>query len=592
MKGHGCTLISGWIATCVLMSGKATAQFPTPSERTGYRETPTYAETMAYLRELETESDFIHVDRFGETPLGRTLYYVVVSRDRAFDPESARQSGKLVMLIQNGIHSGEIDGKDACLELIRDLAVTGERAELLEHVILVIVPILNLDGHEQRSPYNRINQNGPAEMGFRATAQNYNLNRDYMKLDTPELRAWVALWNRWNPDFFIDNHVTDGADFQYAMTYTISRHPNTAPEIAAFCQEQFIPVVSRKMAAAGEPIFPYVVTMGRPLHSGIIDFVETPRYSTGYAGVRNRPGLLVETHMLKDYARRVKANYLMMVAVLELLNERPDLLRSAVEQADLHAGRGEERRLPLEFKRDSTADTVDFLGFEYDSLQSDISGGTWIRYDPTRPVTMRLPYFGRMHSTLEVDVPWAYVIPPQWTEVIDRLKRHGVEMQPLHAQALPVERYRLRGVTWDPESFEGHHQVSCSTRTESSVVDYPEGSWLVPTAQVCLRLIVHALEPEGPDSFLRWGFFDTILEQKEYAEEYAAESLAVEMLQNRPDIRNEFDSLLAADSVFAASPEARWDFFYKRSPFAEPMFNLYPVGRIMEETPVRVIRPD
>jgi hypothetical protein len=581
-----CTLLAP-----LLLCGQSWAQFPTPSERTGYRATPTYEETIDYLRELQAQSDFIHLDRFGETPLGRPLYSVVVSKDRAFDPASARRTGKLVLLIQNGIHAGEIDGKDACLELIRDLAVTGERADLLEHVVLVIVPVFNVDGHEQRSPYNRINQNGPEEMGFRATSQNYNLNRDYMKLDAPETRALLALWNLWNPDFFIDNHVTDGADFQYALTYTISRHPNTAPEIAAWNRDWFIPVVTRKMASAGEPIFPYVVTRGGPLRSGIIDFVETPRYSTGYAATRNRPGLLVETHMLKSYARRVRATYLMMVAVLELLNEGPDLLAKAVREADSHAVSGLERTLSLSFKRDSIPDTVDFLGFEYDTLKSEISGGTWTRYDTTRPVILRLPYFDRQHSTFDVTVPWAYVIPPQWTDVIARLKWHGVETLELaRAQAVPVERYRLHNVKWEAESFEGHHLATCSTTTETALVDYPAGSVVVLTSQVRSRLVVNALEPLAPDAFLRWGFFDTILEQKEYAEDYAAEKLAASMLSSRPDIRREYDSLLAADSAFAGNPADRWDFFYKRSPWAEPMFDVYPVGRILTETAL-VTRP-
>jgi hypothetical protein len=558
---------------------------PTPSERTGYRETPTYDETLDYLRKLAAESKSIHIDQFGQSSLGRSLSYVVVSSDRAFDPDAARRTGKLVVFIQNGIHAGEIDGKDACLELIRD--VTGSRADLLEQAILVIVPVFNVDGHEMRSPYNRINQNGPAEMGFRATAQNYNLNRDYTKLDTPEMRAWVALWNRWNPDFFIDNHVTDGADFQYALTYTISRKEGTAPEIAAWCRDLFVPVVSSKMAAAGEPICPYVVTRGQSLRDGLVDFVEPPRFSTGYAGARNRPGLLVETHMLKPYGRRVHANYLMMVAVLELLHEHANDLHEAIRTADAHARSGLGTTLALDFKRDTVADTVDFLGFEYDSLQSSISGSTWIRYDTTRPVTMRLPRYSRVNPTVVVDVPWAYVIPPQWTDVLGRLALHGVEMRRLdREQTLSVSRYRFSHVSWSADAFEGHHAVSCSTSTEIDTVTYPAGSVVVSTAQLRGRLLVHLLEPAGPDSFLHWGFFDTILEQKEYAEEYATEKLAATLLRDQPALGKEFDSLLAADTLFARDPQARWDFFYKRSPYAEPMYRVYPVGKLMQEQPL------
>jgi hypothetical protein len=573
------------LALTVACAGGVALAAPAPSERTDYRQTPTYAETMAYLQDLSTQSEWIHLDTFGVTPLGRPMHVVVVSADRAFDPESAARTGKLVVLIQNGIHSGEIDGKDACLELVRDLAVTRERAALLEHVVLVIIPVFNIDGHEVRSPYNRINQNGPAEMGFRATSQNYNLNRDYMKLDAPELRAWVALWNRWDPAFFIDNHVTDGADFQYAITYTITRHPNSDRDVAAWGNQVFVPEISRRMQELGEPIFPYVVTGGGPLRAGLFDWVEDPRFSTGYAGIRNRPGLLVEMHMLKDYGRRVRANYLFMVAVLELLNRRPDALRSAVAAADRRAVLGQEETIALEFVRTPEADTVDFRGYEYDSVHSEITGGTWIRYDRARPVTMRVPYFGRMQATLEVSLPWAYIIPPPWTDVIERLRLHGVEMQVLGAQELEVERYRLHRVRWEAESYEGHHRVSCSTSVESARVFFPRGSVLVTTRQARSRLVVHLLEPGAPDSFLRWGFFDTILEQKEYAEDYAAESLAVAMVRD-PTTRREFDSLVAADSLFARSPDARRDFFYKRSPFAEPELRVYPVARLPVEVPV------
>ena len=572
----------------LLLCGPVLAAEPAPSERTGYVQTPDYAATLDYLAGLAKSSDWIHIDTFGTTPLGRPMTSVIVSRDKAFTPERARKAGKLVLLIQNGIHSGEIDGKDACLELIRDLAVTREKAKLLEQVILVIVPVFNIDGHELRSPYNRINQNGPAVMGFRATSQNFNLNRDYMKVDAPEMRAWVGLWNRWDPDLLVDNHVTDGADFQYAVTYTITRHGNSDRSIAAWGQDVFIPAMTARMKELGEPIFPYFGTRETSVRSGITDWVEAPRFSTGYAGVRNRPGLLVEMHMLKDYKRRVRGNYLMMVALLELLNARGKDLQNAIRQADQASLAGTDSVVALGFTRTDEADTVDFLGFEYDSVKSEITEGWWIRYDTTRPITMRLPYFGRMRTSVEVTRPWAYIIPPQWTDVIARLEVHGVEMQKLEAQELEVERYRLHHVSWDARSFEGHHPVTCSATVERARVRIERGSLLVPTLQKRSRLVVHALEPQAPDAFLKWGFFDTILEQKEYAEDYAAESLAVAMLAERPGLRQTYDSLVAADTAFAKNPESRRDFFYKRSPWAEPMFNVYPVVRLPAE--VKVIR--
>jgi hypothetical protein len=558
-------------------------QFITKAEATSYLETPNYQETIDYLKMLERESRWVRLEQFGTTPLGRPMYIAMVSSDRAFTPEAVRHEGKLIVLIQNGIHSGEIDGKDACLALIRDMAITKERAALLDHVMLVIIPVYNIDGHEMASPYNRINQNGPSQMGFRATSQNFNLNRDYMKADAPETQAFVRLWNRWEPDLFIDNHVTDGADFQYAVTYTITRHDNAAPSVRDWGRDVFTPIVTKKMTAMNEPIFPYVTVTGATMNDGLVDFVEIPRFSTGYAAARNRPGLLVEMHMLKDYKRRVIGNYRMMVAVLETLNEQPAALRNAVVLADSLATLGLREPVSLSFKRTKTPDTVDFLGYPWRVRKSEISGGEWVEYNSTKPQTLRVPYFNTVEPTVTVMPPYAYLIPPQWTALVEKLDLHDVEIDRLReARTLEVETYRLDSVKWSKESFEGHHLVECKPLPHTERVAFPAGTIMVRTAQPAARLIMHALEPGGPDSFLRWGFFDAILEQKEYAESYAAEALAAKMLAEDPKLKTEFDARVAADTAFANSPDARWDFFYKRSPYAEPMLRVYPVGRLMK----------
>lgn len=561
----------------------------TYAEQTNYEKTPSYAETIEYLRLLERESRWVRLGEFGTTPEGRPMHYVVVSDDRTFTPEAVHYTGEIVLLIQNGIHAGEIDGKDACLAMIRDIAVTKERADLLANVTLIIVPVFNIDGHEMMSPYNRINQNGPAEMGFRATSQNYNLNRDYLKIDAPEMRAMVELWNTWQPDLFIDNHITNGADFQYNVSYTITQFANSPQSIQNWSRNIFIPVVSAKMAVMDEPIIPYVITMGGTPDKGIVSWVESPRFSTGYAAIRNRPGLLVEMHMLKDYKRRVTGNYKMMIAVLEMLNEQPGALHQATLAADSTALKGIPAVLPLSFARDSVADTIDFLGYAWDTVHSEIADGDWIRYDTTRPVTMRIPHFNKMHVRTEVEVPHAYLIPQQWTDVIERIGVHDVDMFRLEEPAtLSVEAYTFDSVSWRKESYEGHHLASYKTATETRTITYPAGTVVIPTAQLNRRLIVHALEPEAPDAFVKWGFFDLILEQKEYSERYASEKLGNKMLAGDPKLKAEFEAKLASDSAFAANPRARWNFFYRRSPYAEPMLNVYPVTRLMTEQPLKL----
>jgi hypothetical protein len=398
------------------------------------------------------------------------------------------------------------------------------------------------------------------------------------------MRALIALWNDWNPDLFIDNHVTNGADFQYAVTYTVTRYANGPASVSAWSRDTFVPVVSEKMADMGEPIVPYVITRGKPVDSGMIAWAESPRFSTGYAAARNRPGLLVELHMHKDYERRVTANYKLMVAVIEMLNEQPEALRSAVAQADAEAVAGAVQAVPVGFRREEPPDTIEFLGYRSEYRQSDVSGGAWVHYDRTQPVTLQVPFQNRLVPDETIAPPYAYLIPPQWTDVIERLNVHGVKMQRLReAVKLEIETYRFSSVDWQDESFEGHHLVDYETETIGQTVTYPKGTVVIKSAQAGVRLIVHALEPRGYDSFVRWGFFDTILEQKEYADRHAAEALAVEMLANDPELKAEFEARLATDSAFAASPRARWDFFYKRSPYAEPMLNVYPVGRLSHE---------
>ncbi len=566
-------------------SSAVSAQFTTHAESTDYVETPRYDETIEYIRTLAANSSWIHLESFGTTPEGRTMWSVIVSSEEAFTPAAAAATGHVKVLIQNGIHSGEIDGKDASLALIRDMAVLKTRRALLDHVMLIIVPVFNIDGHEMMSKYNRINQDGPIEMGFRATGQNLNLNRDYLKVDTPEMAALVQLWNRWEPDLLIDNHVTDGADFQYATTYTISRHDSAPPSVRDWSRKIFVPVVTQKMKDMNEPIFPYVATGGRPLHEGITDFVETPRYSTGYAPIRNRPGLLVEMHMLKNYKRRVTANYKMMVAVLEMLNEAPDALKQANKTADSMDIAGAFDHIPLRFERVDEPDTVDFLGYPYETRVSEISGGEWIVYDTTKKVTLRLPYYGQMRATLKISTPFAYLIPQQWTETIDKLALHGVHMNRLTAGVeLDVETYLFDSVSFAERPFEGRHLVNYVTSSEMRRVAYPEGTYVVFLTQPGMRLIMHALEPDAPDSFFKWGFFNTILERKEYGERYASEALGVDMLANDPAVKAEFEQRIQQDSSFAADPTARWNFFYHRSKWSEPMLNVYPVGRLLQKT--------
>ncbi len=564
----------------------------TRAEITDYKETPRYDETMAYCRRLAAASEFIHLETIGRSPEGRDILAVVASLDKAFTPEAARATGKEIVLVNCCIHPGESEGKDACLALLRDLLINGEAktSGLLDHAILIVVPIHGVDGHERFGPYNRINQNGPVEMGWRTTAQNYNLNRDWMKADAPEMRAELDLFHRWLPDLLIDTHTTDGADYQYDLTYSLEKFANQHPAVVAWQKEAFDGHIFPALTKLGHKIAPYI-TLRNPLEprAGFDDGATKPRFSTGYGALWNRSALLVETHMLKDYHNRVTATYDLLKGILAEIQRAPGALRHATEQADretVAAGQHFDpaRKLPLDFKNGPGSVPFEFLGVEYRHELSGVSGMPWIQFDAGKPVTFTVPFFNEVLTTKEVVPPLGYVVPAAWTVVIDRLRAHGIAFttltQPLTQE---VETYQFDHVEWDARPFENHHAIKEMTfRPVRRTMTFPAGSAVVTLDQPGAKVAVGLLEPGAPDSLLHWGYLDAIFEQKEYAEEYVMEPMARAMMARDPKLREEFETKLETDPVFAGSAAARLEFFYQRTPYFDDRLNVYPIGRIFE----------
>lgn len=560
----------------------------THAERTDYRETPPYDATIDYCQRLAQASPLIQFHSFGKSGQGRDLPLVVATESDAFTPDAARRAGKPVVLIQACIHAGEPDGKDAGLALLRDIAITGTRAGLLQNLVLLFIPIYNTDGHERSSPYNRINQNGPADMGWRTTASYQNLNRDYMKADTPETRAWLSLWNEWKPDLFIDCHVTDGADYRCNITFQHEHHAGVAPSVLAWERKAFDDRVASATEKAGNVISWYLEFIdNRDLTIGIRDFNGSPRFSTGYTPLRNRPGILIETHMLKPYRPRVIGTYDFLRFALAEVNDDPESLLAAVKQADeetLAAGQtyDPERLYPLDFELTENSRPYDLKGFEYHTEMSDVSGDTRVTFG-SEPLDLTVPMYDELRVTKAVAQPLSYIVPAQWQEVIEVLKAHGLTLQTISEPlSTEVESYRFSDVRWPGGPFEGRQMPSFTAEKVTELRTFPAGSVIVPLAQEWARVAINLLEPEAPDSLARWGFFNATFEQKEYGEAYVVEKLAREMLAGNPALAEEFGRRLASDAAFAASPEARLEFFYKRSPYWDSQMNLYPVGRILQ----------
>ncbi len=578
--------------------GPSAPEWRTPAEVSAYRETPDYGATRAFLERLaRARPGLLRLESFGRSGEGRELTLAIVSQDGVFEPEAVRASGRVVLLVQNCIHAGETDGKDASLALLRDLVVGAKGPGLLERVVLLCVPVYNVDGHERRGAHQRINQNGPEIVGWRANGTNLNLNRDYQKAEAPETRAFLRLFHRWLPDFFIDNHVTDGCDFQYDVTFALDSGPDVHPPVGAWLRESVAPGIVAHVAAGGHLAFPGQVFLRDESDpaQGLLAYENPPRFSTGQMIVENRPGLLVEMHMLKDYRTRVTGNYLVLESVLQRLNRDAETLRRLNQEADLAAARlgGDPTPFPLVVTDTGETHPVEFRGRRYIRFPSEISGTTAIRYGP-EPWDTTLPMGVSGAIAVTVRPPRGYIIPPAWSRVIEVLEAHGVTLRRTRAEWTgPVERYRLSGLERPRQPFEGRYPILRASPVEpafgrfgrcvavSETATYAAGAVVVGLDQRLARFVVHWLEPEAPDSALRWGFFDPIFERKESAEPYVLEALATEAAGRDPGLRREFEERIRSDPGFASSPTARLDFFFERSEWGRAnRVGEYPVGRL------------
>jgi Zinc carboxypeptidase len=578
------------------MSETTSSDWQTHAEKTDYRETPPYKETIEYANRLAAASPLIRFESFGQSGEGRELPLLIAAEDGTFTPEAARTNKKPVILVQACIHSGEPDGKDAGLALLRDIAITKVHPGLLKNVVLLFIPIYNVDGHERSSPYNRINQNGPVNMGWRGTTTNQNLNRDYMKADTPETRSWLALWNRWDPELFIDCHVTDGADYGSNITYHFEHHSGIASSVLAWERNAIEDKVVPAVEAAGNVISWYLEFIdNRDLTKGMRDFNGSPRFSTGYVPLRNRPAILIETHMLKDYRSRVVGTYDFLRFTLEEVGRDPEALLGAVADADARTvGDGSRydsaRSQPLHFELTNEARPFKLKAVESRTEHSDISGTTRVIFG-TRSLELNVPMYDTFRVARAVVPPLAYVVPRQWSEVIDVLTHHGLQISRMsEPQQLNVESYRFSDVKWACAPFEGHFLSTFKLERVIEQRTFPAGSAVIRLNQPLAKVAINLLEPAAPDSLVVWGFFSAMFEQKEYGENYVVEQLAREMLETNPELRKEFERRLATDQDFVKSPDQRLMFFYKRSPYWDPFMNLYPVGRITADVPIEAIK--
>ncbi len=547
----------------------------TPAETTQLKTTPRYDETVAYLRKLVAAAPQLRMVSIGKSEEGRDLWMVIASKERAFTPDALRRTGKPILFAQAGIHAGEIDGKDAGLMLLRDMTVRGTKRELLDGANFLFVPIYNADGHERFTRFTRINQRGPEEGGWRTSARNLNLNRDYVKADLSETRAMIRALREWQPDVYVDLHVTDGADYQYDVTYGWNSRAGWSPAIAEWLDTTFRAPVDRGLAEAGHIPGPLIFT-DDPLVSGISNGQSDPRLSNGYGDARHLPTVLVENHSLKPYDQRVLGMYVFLEHTLRTLARNAASLRQAVA-AD-RARRAATVPLAWGVGAGQTA-TIELKGIEVRRALSPISGDVRLEWTG-KPVTARAPYREANEVTVSAARPVAYWIPAAWSNVISMLDLHGVQYERTTSpREVDVTMDRFSDPKFGPLQFEGHVRVTATAKPESRRERFPAGSVRVPTDQPLGTLAVIMLEPASPDSLFQWGWFHSILSPTEYVEGYIMEPMAERMLAEDPKLAEEFRKKVESDAEFRGSSRARLQWLYQRTPFYDERARLYPVGR-------------
>ena len=553
----------------------------TPTEMSGFKQTPSYSETMDWLQKLCKASGFLKMSVIGKSPEGREIMMVVASLEKDKSAKGIAQSKKPTLLVQCGIHSGEIDGKDASMMLLRDLAFSSKKA-ILTKVNVLIVPILNVDGHERSGPCNRPNQRGPENMGWRTNAQNLNLNRDYMKLDTKEIQAMVEVFNQYDPDFFMDIHVTDGADFQYDVTYGFMGKFGHSPAIANWIERFYVPGIENGLKQMGHIQGLFLNQASGPDFSkGILDEPTSPNFSNGYADLRGLPGVLIENHSLKPFKQRVLGTYVLLEESMKVLANQKTTLFDSIQKVR----KSREIEIPLMLKspdlNQPAPDSIMHLGIVSTIEKSDITNGEVIRWQG-KPESKKLPFFRPKAVGKSVVRPEGFWVPVHCEEIISRLKKHGIQMEvALEDKEVLVELSRIKNPKFSPRPYEGRFQVNGESIAELVKRKFRKGSVWVSTNQPLGNLAVVLLNPRSPESFLQWGFFNTIFQPTEYMEAYVIEPLAKNMLNNSPDLRARFEMKKQEEPAFANNPGAILDWFYKQSPYADSEYLLYPVGIVI-----------
>lgn len=554
-------------------SDESSSEFEIAFERSEGDSTSTYEEVIKFYEFLSDKDDRISMEEVYETDSGKPLHLV------KFTPKDLEENS-LKLLINNGIHPGESDGIDATMLLFKDLS--NSDWSLPNDVELYAIPIYNIGGALNRNSHSRTNQNGPSEYGFRGNAKNYDLNRDFMKSDTKNSKAFYSIFHEVNPDVFVDTHVSNGADYQYTLTHLFTQHNKLGGQLGKQLENHFIPEVESQLKEKEWEITPYVNVFNESPTKGFTQFNDSPRYSSGYTTLWNTLGLMIETHMLKPYPKRVEGTFEMLKTLVEVSHEQKSSIQKAREQNFQQFS--EAKVYPLNFQVDSSSHSrFNFLGYELESSTSEITKLPRIKFRKDKPYEKEVSYYNQFRATDSVSIPKAYIIPKQWSHVIELLKWNGIDYERFAKDTLvEIEEYRIVDFKTRSSAYEGHYLHS-ETKVSSKILEkqYSQGDVVVKVDQPGLRYIIETLEPVAVDSFFNWNFFDSILQQKEGFSPYVFEDLALTIFEKNPELKAEFEEKQKKDAEFARNWYAQLEWIHKHSKHYESAHLTYPIVRVL-----------
>ncbi len=553
--------------------------FTTTFEKSKGTETETYDDIIEYYSQLSDNYQSVTMYQMDRTDSGKPLHLVTFNPNRTFESEFSKDQKQNILLINNGIHPGESDGIDASMMLIRDLAQ--QKIETPQNTIIAVIPVYNIGGALNRNATSRTNQNGPKEYGFRGNARNFDLNRDFIKSDTKNARAFADIFRTVQPALFIDNHVSNGADYQYTLTHLFTQHNKLGGELGNYMHTSFMPQLEDSLAQKNWDITPYVNVFNRTPDSGFSQFFDSPRYSTGYTSLFNTLGMMVETHMLKPYKQRVEGTYELMKSFISIAERDAEKIKKLTSYSPEKYKAGTS--YPISWKIDTTkTSNLQFKGYEGKMIPSEVTNAKRLKYDRNQPFTKEISYQNFYEPKQSVTIPESYVIPRGWWNIIELLKLNKVNIKRVKKDTLmEVTVYRIKNYKTVKSPYEGHY-LHYNTETESftETVKVFKGDYIVKTQQESVRYLLETLEPSAPDSFFNWNFFDTILQQKEGFSPYVWEDLAFEFLEKNPDIKIEFENKLVNDPKFANNWHLQLDWIHKQSNNYENAHLRYPIVRV------------